>query len=248
MKHLLYILAIFTLFSCSEDSSSSVATENTDGQGGSFATFALKGDYLYTVDQEKLNSFTLKGEFKDNPGLVDVVDVGFGIETLSNFGDNLFIGSTNAMYIYNVENPETPTRESRSTHFRACDPVIANETNAFVTVRGGSMCGGNVNQLKIYDIIDVKNPILLLDKNLIGPKGIALYNDYVFVADTAVRVFNISDVNNGNIVFETKIDINVNDLIIRDNHLYAIGNNGVYQYNLSLDTKLNISTVSELIF
>lgn len=220
----------------------------SDGQGGSFATFTLKGDYLYTVDQRKLTSFLIEGAHQENPSFVNTVNVGFGIETLFGFGENLFIGSNNAMYIYGLENPESPDLKSVSNHFRACDPVVANETNAFVTIRGGSRCGGNSNQLKVYDILDVENPILLLDKNLIQPKGLALYGKYVFVADTAIRVFDISDIANGNISLVTKIDQNVNDLIIRDNHMFAIGDTGIFQYALENTTELNITTLSEITF
>ncbi|GGF75292.1 LVIVD repeat-containing protein [Wenyingzhuangia marina] len=250
MKKLLFILSVIVLVGCDQNSSDTVGSSETpaDGQGGSLATFTLKGDYLYTVDNSKLNSFLISGNHQENPAFVDAVTVGFGIETLSGFGDNLFIGSSSAMYIYNLENPERPKFKSISRHFRACDPVIANQNNAFVTVRSGNRCGGDINQLKIYDIIDVENPILLLDKTLVEPKGMALYDQYIFVADTAIRVYDISKIESGEISFVKKIDVFVNDLIIRENHLFAIGDSGVYQYDLENSTGLEITTTSELLF
>ncbi|NIJ46175.1 hypothetical protein FHR24_002653 [Wenyingzhuangia heitensis] len=238
----------FMYSDCYEYSVVSDGGNKFDGQGGSLSTFTLKGDYLYTVDYNKLNSFLIEGANQKNPAFVGAINVGFGIETLSSFGDNLFIGSTSAMYIYGLQNPAVPNFKSISNHFRACDPVIANEQNAFVTIHGGSRCGGDSNQLKVYNITDVENPVLLLDKTLVEPKGMALYGDYLFVADTAIRIFDVSDVENGNVSFVHKIDRNVNDLIIRENHLFAIGNNGVYQYTLENSTDLTVSMVSELVF
>lgn len=249
MKKILYILSFAVLIACSDDSSSSVGAESGDGQGGSFATFTLKGDYLYAVDNEKLNTFLIADAHQENPSFSNSVEVGFGIETLFGFKENLFIGSSDAMYIYNLDNPDTPSFESRSNHFRACDPVIANDTHAFVTIHGGTRCGGNANQLIVYDINDVKNPNRLLDFNLVEPKGLALYkNKYVFVADTAIRIFDITDLGNNNVKLISKIDQNANDLIIRDDHLFAVGDHGVYQYQLDENPDLSVTAISELTF
>lgn len=250
MKKLLYIFCLVGLFSCDSDSTGVSDIDTGDGQGGSFATFTLKGDYLYAVDNRKLNSFEISGEDQSNPNFVNSTDVGFGIETLFGFKENLFIGSSNAMYIYNLETPNSPDFESVSNHFRACDPVIANDTHAFVTIHGGTFCGGDSNQLIVYDIEDLASPNKLLDFNLVEPKGLALYmNKYLFVADTAIRIFDITNLENEHTVsIIDKIDVDANDLIIRDNKLYAISNSGVFQYKLEENTELTVTTISELYF
>lgn len=249
MKKILFVFGLVFLMSCGDESIDTVDVSTGDGKAGSLATFILKGSYLYTVDDQKLNTFLIADEYQENPNFTDAVNVGFGIETLFNFQNNLFIGSNSAMYIYNIHNPERPEFESISTHFRACDPVVANQLNAFVTIREGASCGGGINQLKVYDIVDVKNPILLLDKTLVEPKGMALYDKYIFVADTAIRIFDVSNVENGEINFVAKIDQYVNDLIIRDHHLYAIGDFGMYQYELKNNNdELEVKEISELNF
>ncbi len=231
-------------------SSDSSRGKSADGQGGSFATFALKDNYLYTVDNKNLTSFLIEGEHQKNPVFSATTNVGFGIETLFGFDDNLFIGSNDAMYIYGLEQPETPKLKSISSHFRACDPVIANDTHAFVTIRGGSRCGGSSNQLKIYGIADVENPELILDRELINPKGLTLYKQFLLVADSSVRIFDISKLDTKEISLVDKIDESINDLIIRDNHLFAIGDSGVYQYELSItsENKLEVTPLSSLVF
>ncbi|MFT7352963.1 MAG: hypothetical protein ACI9XR_002754, partial [Flavobacterium sp.] len=115
------------LISCDQNSSDSAQNSQiSDGQGGSLATFSLKGEYLYTVDYSNLSVFNIANA--TSPVKVNTINVGFEIETLFGFQDYLFIGSQNAMYIYDITNAELPKKLSQSNHFRACDPVVANGT------------------------------------------------------------------------------------------------------------------------
>ena len=56
MKKITILLFLVLIFGCSTDQDNS---ESGDGQGGSLAIFALKGNYLYGVDNSKLNVFSL---------------------------------------------------------------------------------------------------------------------------------------------------------------------------------------------
>ena len=69
-----------------------------------------------------------------------VVFIGFDIETLSLYDGYLYIGSRNGMFIYNTTNYEEPALVSQVQHFTTCDPVIANNTHAYVTLKGGDLC------------------------------------------------------------------------------------------------------------
>jgi hypothetical protein len=92
------ILSIFTLAFLIGCSNGDTASNGDVGQGGSLAVFAIKGNYLYGVDQMKLNVFSLiDGE---KPVKVNEVPIGFDIETLFSYGENLFVGSRNGMFIY----------------------------------------------------------------------------------------------------------------------------------------------------
>jgi hypothetical protein len=51
----------------------------------------------------KLNVFSLIDSEK--PVKLEIF-IGFDIETLFSYGDNLFIGSRNGMFIYSISNPE----------------------------------------------------------------------------------------------------------------------------------------------
>ena len=71
------------------------------GIGGSMARFTIKGDYLYTVDSYDLKTFDIKD--KVNPMITSEVNLGWGIETIFPYGENLFIGAQSGMHIYGLE-------------------------------------------------------------------------------------------------------------------------------------------------
>lgn len=231
MKYSLsFILLLFIFASCSNDSTSDGNNEfATDGQGGSLAKFTLRGDYLYTVDENDLNVFNVSDTRR--PVLVNTVTIGFGIETLFSYGSYLYIGSRNGMFIYTVDNPEFPVQLSEVQHFTSCDPVVANENYAFVTLWSELGCGTTLNQLEIYDIEDPTSPILLSVRNLTFPKGLGLYGDYLFVCDDEIKVFDVSNPEESILVHA--IDRLAFDVIIRGNLLIAVGETGLFQYALN---------------
>jgi len=243
MKKYIFLLSIVAfVLSCESDGSNSESqAPNSDGQGGSLARFTLKGDYLYTVDDFGLNVFNV-ADTKD-PIKVNSVPIGFDIETLFGYQDYLYIGSQNGMFIYSLENPEFPSKLSSVEHFTACDPVVANDTHAFVTLHSERFCGNDINVLEVYDITDVTNPILLNSRNLTKPKGLGLYGDFLFVCDDEIKVFDITDPAASKLV--TSIKRSAFDVIIRNDLLIAIGASGLFQYSLTYDSESGV-TATEL--
>ena len=165
MKKIISFVLLVFIMGCSDSDSA----QNGDiGQGGSLAVFAIKGNYLYGVDQMKLNVFSLINSEK--PVKVNEIPIGFDIETLFSYGDNLFIGSRNGMFIYSISNPENPTKLSSVQHFTACDPVIANSTHSYVTLNSNTTCGNNTNVLQVYDTKDLTNPKTNSQQNTVATK------------------------------------------------------------------------------
>ena len=240
MKKIITLLVFVLLVtSCSTDKAN---LSSGDGQGGSLAIFALKGNYLYAVDNSKLNIFSLINI--NVPVIVNQVEIGFNIETIFSYNQYLFIGSRNGMYIYSLENPENPVQLSSVQHFTSCDPVVANATHSFVTLHSGTFCGNNLNVLQVYNTTDLNNPILVHSRNLISPKGLGLYNNYLFVCDDVIKIFNIENPNEP--VLVNTIDKNCFDLIIRENSLFAIGENGLYRYELNPNLITDIQFKSQV--
>ena len=242
MKKIISLLLLVFIIGCSDSDSA----QNSDlGQGGSLAVFAIKGNYLYGVDQMKLNVFSLIDSEK--PVKVNEIPIGFDIETLFSYGDNLFIGSRNGMFIYSISNPENPTKLSSVQHFTACDPVIANSTHSYVTLNSNTTCGNNTNVLQVYDTKDLSNPKLIHSRTLTQPKGIGFYiSDYLLVCDDVIKIFNIQ--NPAEPILVNAIDKNCFDVIVRENTLFAIGNGGVYRYELNPSNIKDIKVISEVKF
>lgn len=243
MKKIYYLLVlVLLLVNCDSDSTNDASSFSENGQGGSLARFALYVDYLYVVDDTNLNVFNIVN--RENPVQVNTIPIGFNIETLFNYKNYLYIGSRNGMFIYNIDNAEEPVYVSDVQHFTACDPVIANDTHAFVTLHTNIGCGTNINVLEIYDITEITNPVLISSRNLTQPIGIGLYNNYLFVCDDEVKVFDISNPEESQLV--TSINVNTFDVIINNNILVLIGENGLYQYSLDSNNITNIAHLSTI--
>ena len=169
---------------------------DASGQGGSLARFMIVGDYLYCIDREQIKVFDISDPAR--PRYRNMVYVDRGIETIFHDGDHLFIGGQQGMYIYSRDNPEEPVRVSEFTHRRSCDPVVVDGDRAYVTLRGGSPCGGFTDQLDIIDISNIKNPKLLKTVEMDGPYGLAARNGTVLVCDgsSGLRTMKTGDLNN----------------------------------------------------
>lgn len=239
MRKIIYLIIVICCFNCDSDNSS---LSSDTGQGGSLAQFTIVGNYLYTVDQFSLNVFSLSNP--ESPVQVNTVQIGFDIETLVDFGGNLYIGSQTGMFIYDLVNPEEPKQLAAVSHFRGCDPVVANQTHAFVTLDGSAGCGGTLSVLEIYDTAKLEKPVLVSRRNLIAPKGLGLYGNYLFVCDDEIKVFDISNPNET--VLVTAINVSAFDVIIRNNELIAIGENSLNQYQLDPNNIKNIVKLSTL--
>lgn len=184
-------LAVLLLAACAKDSNSPEFA-NGGGKGGSLAKFAIEGNYLYVVNRATLQVYDIHNS--GAPVLKDSLGVGWNIETIFAYDQKLFIGSSDAMFIYNLDNPAKPQRESAVSHFRSCDPVVTQGNTSYVTLRGGRTCGGNVSALLVYDVTDIKRPLQKHSIPLESPYGLG-------VQDSALYVCNGT---NGLVVFDIK--------------------------------------------
>lgn len=224
-KYIVVLWLVLGLIACSNDGDN---ISKGDGTGGSLAIFTLRGDFLYTVDENTLHVFNISSGA--NPELVHSMFVGFGIETIYTNGNFLYLGSQLGMYMYSLTTPETPTFVSEARHLTACDPVVANATHAFVTLHSNNFCGNNTNVLQVYDIQNPQQPVLVHQKNLSQPKGLGLYHNYLLVCDNNLKIFDITQPQQPQLV--KTIAIQSFDVIIQGNDLFAVGPQSVYRYLL----------------
>src|SRR4030095_14872350 len=106
-----------------------------------------------------LNVFNVSNTL--DPQFLNKVNIGWNIETIYPFKGRLFIGSMTGMFIYETTNPNNPTKVGTFTHARKCDPVIADDKYAYVTLRSGTTCQGFTNQLDVVNIENVMVPSLV---------------------------------------------------------------------------------------
>ncbi|HQF47807.1 hypothetical protein C3L50_00750 [Flavobacterium alvei] len=217
------------------------SSESTTGQGGSLARFMIVEDYLYAVDNQKINIFNIQN--LSVPTKVKEQNVGWGIETIFNKNDYLYIGSTNGMYIYDIKSLENPVFASRIAHINACDPVVVDEKYAYVTLRSGNFCGGTNNVLEIIDITNKVNPVKTASFVLENPYGLGIKDQMLFICDgsAGLKVFNKTDVFNLQLTNQFK-NINPFDVIPLDDKLLLVGQNTLFQYKYKQNDIELIST------
>ncbi|UOB18694.1 LVIVD repeat-containing protein [Abyssalbus ytuae] len=205
------------------------ASANSTGQGGSLARFKIVEDYLYAVDSHSINIFDLSS--LQSPQSLGNIFAGFDIETIFNKGEHLFLGSMRGMYIYNISSPETPVLVSEFEHGTACDPVVVDNSYAYITLRAGNFCGALDSSLQIVDITNLQNPELVKSYPMDNPYGLGIKENLLFICDGAsgLKVYNKSSVEELQLVnhFES---ITAYDVIPLADTLIMIGDNTLYQY------------------
>lgn len=247
MKKLIYIVLAFStvafVSSCEkQDSTTSAAsadksTGSGTGQGGSLARFTIAQDYLYVVDSRKLHAYSLTNSA--SPKLSSTQNIGEDIETIYAYKDKLFIGSMNAMYIYSIADPAHPAKLGTASHVRACDPVIADDNVAYVTVRSGNVCGGTQNAMFIYDVSNVLSPkqknVIIMD----NPWGLGKHNNTLFVCNgnSGLSVYDIT--NRYYPKLKQKLfDDTYYDVIVYNDMLICMVEGGTLLYELKADGQI----------
>lgn len=153
-----------------------------NGIGGSMARFGLLNDRLYTVSWSDIKVFQTTDP--SLPVYRNTIQLDQGdIETIFPYKNRLFLGSQTGMFIYDVSDKDNPRKLGQFTHARACDPVVADDTHAFVTLRTGTRCIGNLNQLDVIDVTNLMAPRLVKTYPMKGPAGLSKDGNLLFICD-----------------------------------------------------------------
>lgn len=214
------------------------------GVGGSLARFQIVQDHLYTVDSYDLSIFNIANLTK--PTLEGVQHIGWNIETMFYADDHLYLGSTNGMFIYSMENPAQPSFISEFNHWEGCDPVVVDGDYAYLTLRGGNACGQLESVLEVIDISDKTKPILVARHAMDNPYGLGLKNNQLFVCDgtSGLKVFdktNPLDLQQ----IQTFPNVHAKDVIPLTTSLLMIGDGALYQYHYK-DSELQLLSTYSL--
>lgn len=232
----LLLVAFFLLGSCESDTT--YMSPGEGGKGGSMARFTVAGDYLYTIDDRTLRTFDISNESKPHYLKTKNKEVGDNMETIFARDTLLFLGSRSGMYIYNIARPEFPSFIACAEHFTSCDPVVATDHYAYVTLNSNSwQCGRGADLLDIYDLHDISKPehvFRSMDFN--HPRGLGIDGNKLFICDNTLKVYDIS-----NPVLPVWIDdtshlpeaeeMDAYDVIPMNGLLLLIGETGLYQFD-----------------
>ena len=206
------------------------------GVAGSMASFALKSNFLYAVNNNALRVFDVNAP-ADIQLMHNTIGFGWGIETIFPMNDYLFIGANNGMHILDNSNPSSPEYLTTFSHANACDPVFVQGDIAYVTLRDGRECETFTNQLDVIDISNIAQPELMASYQMFNPHGLSVRDDnlYLCEGEQGLKIFDITD--------PLKIDQNLlghdnsfdafDVISLSDDHLLLIGQDGLYQFDVS---------------
>jgi len=205
------------------------------GVGGSMARFMLHDQYLYLISRpEKLK--TVEYGNGTDMTLADSVEVPRTMETLFLLENKLFAGTTTGMLIFDLSNPARPEQISSYDHITACDPVVADDHYAYVTLRSGTACGSTQNLLEVIDISSITHPYLVKSYPMYHPHGLGIDGDLLFICDggAGLKIYDRSDPL---AILANQLahyaDIDTYDVIPYQGVLMLVGDDGIYQYDYS---------------
>lgn len=224
----LFIIIISTSCNNGAADAASPNQNSATGKGGSLARFTIVNDNLYVVDQSALNIFSLKDPKR--PDYIKQVNLGFGVETIYPYQNNLFIGTQTGMYIIDNQDAENPKVLSSYQHIRSCDPVVVQGRYAYVTMRAENSCNRGLRQLNVVDIADLRNPKLVQSYPMTNPYGLGIDGNSLFVCDNGLKFF---DITLPAVLKQTQhiSSINGYDVIPNRGNLLLTGSDGLFQYD-----------------
>ncbi len=207
------------------------------GVGGSMSRFTIVNDYLYAVSNSELYAVSIANG--DDPQLTSTKNMGWNIETIYPFKDRLFIGSRTGMFIYSLSNPSAPVQVSQFTHATSCDPVIADDSYAYVTLRSGTTCNGTINQLDVLDVRNLSAPVLKRTVGLLNPHGLSKEGNKLFICDGTggLKLFDVTNPETPKLVQQVT-GLETLDVIAFGGRAIVVAKDGLYQFNYTNDNSI----------
>lgn len=213
-----------------------IGTTTASSRGGSMACFAFDNasepKYMYAANEQSIYTFNV--EDSEQPIQIDsTLCNGEKIETIFIEDGLLFIGTPSGMLVYSLEDPENPNFIGEYEHVTGCDPVVASEGRAFVTVRSGATCN-NVMPVNQLHVVNIGSFNLEGSFQLNNPHGVGVDQNLAFVCDgnDGIKVLDVSSPGNIRLMSRTQTEGTAYDLIVRPGRreLIAVSGDNVYQY------------------
>jgi hypothetical protein len=201
------------------------------GKSGSMARFGLYDHYLYCANEYVLQIIDISG----TPVLLPQQYLNYTVETMFIHDGHMFFGAPVGMLIYSLEVPTQPNFIYLYSHITSCDPVVVQDHYAYITLRGGVSCHGDINQL---DVVKLSNTYTSAEQvgsvPMAQPYGLGIDGNTLFVCDGAagLKVYDVTDKKAvGSHLLATFPGIQTYDVIPVNNYLFMIGKGGFYLYD-----------------
>ena len=153
------------------------------GTGGSTARMTIVGDYLYAIAGSDVQLFDVSAPATPLPWVQ--VRLGRDIETLFPHGDYLLVGASEGVYVMDNTDAASPVEIGRFVHATARDPVVAQGTHAYLTLRADFTRPppATEDRMEVLDIADPSAPSLVTTVAMESPAGLAVRDDRLYVCD-----------------------------------------------------------------
>lgn len=172
MKALMILLIpalFYFLQGCTKSAETFSSKAGGSGKNGSMSRMITVGNYLYAVDDQSL--ITLNAANPASMQITDRTKLGTQIQTVFHYNGQLFIGSANTMFVYDITTtPQKPTQVNSFTYpvlLESRDPIIAFDSVIYSTVTSGA--GGGV--LRVFNNKNITSPALINTLSLQQPRG-----------------------------------------------------------------------------
>ena len=195
-KYFFPALIIVLIFSCTKDGSLSTADGLSSGTGkdGSLAKFTI-GHYLYAVDMHYLYTYNIANPVK-NPVKTNTSEINFDMETIYPLQKQLYLSVQKQVYTFIRSLLRLSLlKVGEAKHGRSCDPVVATDSVAYVTLKGETFVARQKMAymfmiLKIFFSLYLKTPL-----KLVPPGGLGLQDSTLYVCCNAngLRIYNVKD-------------------------------------------------------
>lgn len=219
-------------FAAAATSSDSAGDGFQTSTAGSMTRFLPVDNYLYTINFNELVLFSIAENYE--PLRFARLDTGTQAETLFQLNDLLFVGSTTGMLMYDVASPGNPEYLNSIDHFRSCDPVVADASYAYVTLRGGTNCFTQSNELQIIDIRNPEELEVIARQAMYNPHGLAIHENFLLICDgsAGLKILDVTDRENP-VIEQTESLPFAYDIIVDFPSAVVVGEGVLYQYDLS---------------
>ncbi|MDR1162063.1 MAG: hypothetical protein LBK45_06960 [Tannerellaceae bacterium] len=205
------------------------------GKSGSMARFGIYDKYLYLANNSQL--YVLNISTPARPVIEEMQNLAGQAETMFIHDKHIFFGAPNGMMVYTLAVPSFPQYVGHYYHITSCDPVVVQDSIAYVTLRGGTMCNTGVNRLDVIKMTnDYTEHELVASYGMRGPYGLGIDGNVLFICDGSdgLKVFDATDYRTitDNLLAQFH-EIQTYDVIPVNGYLFMIGDDGFYLYDYS---------------